>query len=318
MWSIYLNFQIANDMCDSQEILVSVCCAAYNHSAYIRQCLDGFMMQKTNFRFEVLIHDDASTDGTQDIIREYEMKYPDIIKPIYQTENQYCKGGKISFRYNFPRVKGKYIAICEGDDYWTDPFKLQRQVDLLEKHIDYSMCFHNAIEHWDDDQKEDCCFSNIVDREYSGLEIYKTWIVPTASVVFRKGILESEHSDCLQNPHFIYGDIVLFLLAASCGKVMGVREVMSVYRRHEGGVVFNYNANRIIRSLEHHKHIPLVFGKQYETASKELRVSLLISLSFYYLKQNNYFLMMKYLILSSGISIKRTLLCVSEKIKKTI
>ena len=99
--------------------LVSICCITYNHAPYIRQCLDGFMMQQTNFTFEVLIHDDASTDGTADIIREYESKYPDIIKPIYQTENQYSKGVKVSATFNFPRAKGKYIAMCEGDDYWT-------------------------------------------------------------------------------------------------------------------------------------------------------------------------------------------------------
>ena len=99
---------------------------------------------------------------------------------------------------------------------------------------------------------------------------------------------------------------------------MGMKEVMSVYRRHEGGTVFGYNVNRIIRSLEHHKHIPLVFGKQREMASKELRIPLLVSLSFYYLKQKNYFLMMKYLILSSGISIKRTFFCISKKIMRKI
>ena len=96
--------------------LVSVCTLAYNHEPYIRECLDGILMQKTNFAFELLIHDDASTDGTADIIREYETKYPDIIKPIYQTENQYRKRIRINSTYNFPRAKGKYIALCEGDD----------------------------------------------------------------------------------------------------------------------------------------------------------------------------------------------------------
>jgi len=90
-------------------------------------------MQKTTFPFEILIHDDASTDGTADIIREYEAKYPDIIKPIYQRENQYSKGIKISQVYQFPRAQGKYIALCEGDDYWIDPHKLQKQVDYLER-----------------------------------------------------------------------------------------------------------------------------------------------------------------------------------------
>lgn len=94
-------------------------------------------MQKTTFKYEVLIHDDASTDNTADIIREFEAKYPDIIKPIYQTENQYKKGKRMSYEYQLPRARGKYIAMCEGDDYWTDPYKLQKQVSFLESHPDY-------------------------------------------------------------------------------------------------------------------------------------------------------------------------------------
>ncbi len=124
--------------------LLSISCATYNHENFIKDCLDGFVMQKTNFNFEVLIHDDASTDNTANIIREYEQKYPDIIKPIYQTENQYSKGKPISATFNWPRAQSKYIALCEGDDYWTDPNKLQKQVDFLEANPDYMMCFHNA------------------------------------------------------------------------------------------------------------------------------------------------------------------------------
>jgi len=122
-----------------QKPFVSICCLAYNHEPYIRDCLDGFMIQQTNFDFEVLIHDDASTDKTAEIIREYEKKYPDIIKPIYQTENQYSKRVGITRVFQFPRARGKYIAMCEGDDYWTDPLKLQKQVDFLESNPDYGL-----------------------------------------------------------------------------------------------------------------------------------------------------------------------------------
>ena len=99
------------------EFLVSICCITYNHAPFIRQCLNGFVMQKTKFPFEILIHDDASTDGTQEIIREYEQKYPDIIKPIYQAENQYSKGIKINLTYNLPRAKVNIVSIAEGDDH---------------------------------------------------------------------------------------------------------------------------------------------------------------------------------------------------------
>ena len=119
---------------------LSISCITYNHAPYIRQCIEGFLMQKTDFSFEVIIHDDASTDGTEEIIREYESKYPDIIKPLYEKENQYVKGRIGSLVFNFPRAKGKYIALCEGDDYWTDPLKLQKQVELMEKYPEASMC----------------------------------------------------------------------------------------------------------------------------------------------------------------------------------
>lgn len=131
-------------MTNENEIKVSICCLVYNHEKYLRKCLDGFIMQKTNFKFEVLIHDDASTDKSADIIREYEKKYPDIIKPIYQTENQYSKKVKINRTYQYPRIKGKYIALCEGDDYWCDENKLQYQFDIMEKDPNISLCVHKV------------------------------------------------------------------------------------------------------------------------------------------------------------------------------
>lgn len=128
-------------MCD---IGVSIICNAYNHEKYIKDALEGFVMQRTTFPIEVLVHDDASTDNTANIIREYEKKYPDIIKPIYQTENQYSKDNGAVGKIQRSRARGKYIASCEGDDYWTDPYKLQKQFDAMEKHPQYTMCAHAA------------------------------------------------------------------------------------------------------------------------------------------------------------------------------
>ena len=127
------------------EIMVSVICLCYNHENYIKDALDGFVKQKTTFPFEVLIHDDASTDKSAEIIREYEAKYPDIIKPTYQTENQHSQGVKIVKTFLWPKIRGKYIAFCEGDDFWTDENKLQKQVDFLEANPDYTVCVHNTI-----------------------------------------------------------------------------------------------------------------------------------------------------------------------------
>lgn len=123
-----------------EEIMVSVCCTAFKHEKYIRQCLEGFVMQKTDFKYEVIINDDASPDGTADIIREYQAKYPDIIKPIYQPVNQFSQGINIMMETIYPKAKGKYFALCEGDDFWTDPLKLQKQYNAMERNPDCHMC----------------------------------------------------------------------------------------------------------------------------------------------------------------------------------
>ena len=132
--------------------IVSICCLTYNHAPFIRKALDGFLMQEPPTGvsadepwFEILIHDDASTDGTDAIIKEYAAKYPDIIFPLYEEINQYTHGGKGNMDlFNYNRVRGKYIAYCEGDDYWIDAHKLQKQVDFMECHLEYSICTHGC------------------------------------------------------------------------------------------------------------------------------------------------------------------------------
>ena len=177
----------------NEQPIVSICSITYNHAPYIRQCLDGMLMQQTNFAFEIIINDDCSTDGTTEIIREYAEKYPDIIKPIFHRENQYQKGVRGMFaKYVFPKAQGKYIALCEGDDYWTDPLKLQKQVDFLETYPDYSLYFHNAMVHFEDGKTSDHPFGEIEDRDYTDVEIYEKWTIPTASVVLRKDVIESD------------------------------------------------------------------------------------------------------------------------------
>ena len=127
------------------EPMVSICCAAYNHAPYIAQALESFLAQEAPFSIEILVHDDASTDGTQEILREYARRYPDVVKPLFETENQYSKGVAIDPTFNYPRARGKYIALCEGDDLWSDPHKLRRQVDYMEAHPDCTFCFTNGL-----------------------------------------------------------------------------------------------------------------------------------------------------------------------------
>lgn len=126
------------------DVKVTVCCAAYNHEKYIEQTILGFVSQKTDFRFEIIIHEDVSTDGTKAVIQKYADMYPELIVPIFQSENQYSKGRGMVNRSMFAIARGKYIAICEGDDYWTDEFKLQKQYDAMEAHPQCSMCVHHV------------------------------------------------------------------------------------------------------------------------------------------------------------------------------
>lgn len=249
------------------EPLVSISCITYNHAPYIRQCLDGFLMQKTDFAFEVLIHDDASTDGTTEIIKEYQNKFPDIIKPLYEEENQWIKGRRGSAVFNFPRARGKYIAMCEGDDYWIDPLKLQKQVDFMDTHTEYSMCFANAIEHFEGISSKDNMFSVIEDRDYSGYEIYDSWIIPTASVLLKNlPAIHESYSEACNTYKFIYGDIVLFLSCALHGKIRGMSDVFSVYRRHDGGITkWSLKSKDLCVDICNHQlYVSNFFGKEFE------------------------------------------------------
>ncbi|MCQ2743335.1 MAG: glycosyltransferase [bacterium] len=228
------------------EIKVSIHCITYNHAKFIRQALDGFVMQKTNFKFEVLIHDDASTDGTAEIIKEYEKKYPNIIKPIYQTENQWSKGVSISKIFQWPRIQGKYVALCEGDDYWTDPHKLQKQVDFLEAHPEYSICFHPVQVIWENGEHKSSIYpskSKIKRCMKNPFEqLLKVNYIQTNSVMYRwrKDICE------VFPDKIIPGDWYMHLVHAQVGKISYLPDVMSVYRKHEGGIWFNPK-NRVIK-----------------------------------------------------------------------
>ena len=209
------------------EILVSISCITYNHSAYIRQCLDGMLMQQTTFGFEILIHDDCSTDGTDDIIREYASRYPQIIKPLFEEENQYQQGKPIgTIVWNLPRAKGKYIAMCEGDDYWTDPLKLQKQVDFMEANPEYGMVVTAFQQIYNTDSKP---FNTIV---YTKNEILlddilqEIWIA-TMTVMYRVEVTKS------YNPPFdnlLMSDLPLWGYIALNHKIGYLTDITATYR----------------------------------------------------------------------------------------
>jgi glycosyltransferase involved in cell wall biosynthesis len=210
------------------EIMVSIDCITYNHENYIADAMESFLMQKTDFNFEILIHDDASTDRTPEIIKQYESKYPDLIKPIYQTENQYSKGVKISY-FNMERAKGKYIAVCEGDDYWTDPYKLQKQVDYMEKHPECSICIHAVYRVLPDKTK-----LKLHVRPNRGNKVFTV-----EEVIYDNGIFATNSflypAEFNTNRPYFYeiapiGDYPLFIYLALQGTVYYIDDFMSAYR----------------------------------------------------------------------------------------
>lgn len=217
--------------------LVSICCLTYNHEPYIRQALDGFLMQQTNFAYEIVIHDDASADNTANIIREYAEKHPTIFKPLLQTENQRSKlGGGMNPRFNYPRAKGKYIAFCDGDDFWIDPLKLQKQVDFLEQNKDCSFVFHKAKRF---NEIKNIFVKSVPLEDIKSITLnvksfFKIKSVPACSVLFKNCVdfVKFNHS---------HGDFALYCVLMSNGKAGFINEEMAVYRLNEGGVSRNNN-----------------------------------------------------------------------------
>lgn len=231
--------------------LVSIRCTAFRQEKYIAQCLEGFLIQETDFPFEVCVHDDASPDRTADIIREYEAKYPKIIKPLYETENQWSKNDGSFTRVVTAMLTGKYIAMCEGDDYWIDPHKLQTQIDFLESHPDYSMTFHDAeIKNEPGVEPVDSVYPQMEDRDYTATELFEKWTIPTASMVYRREVIDFP----IKNPlNILNGDIFLAEKCAHTGKIRCFNKKMSAYRRQPGGVTWD-KSKQIQRIKEYPAH----------------------------------------------------------------
>lgn len=219
----------------SEDIKVSVCCFTFNHEKFIRDAMEGFLMQKTDFPFEILVHDDASTDETAGILREYQEKHPDLFRIVYQTENQYSKGRKPS-TILLPMAKGKYIALCEGDDYWTDPLKLQKQFEFMENNLDYSGCFHNVYKLHEETGEISLMSSRRRHdnrTSFSTEDLVQGGVISTCSFFFRNDAVLSYPETFLNLPT---GDIPLFVLVSQRGKIGFINEVMSIYRIHNKGI----------------------------------------------------------------------------------
>ena len=217
----------------SKNIKVSIICLVYNHEPYLRKCLEGFVNQKCNFEYEVLIHDDASTDNSASIIREYEEKYPEIIKPIYQKENQHSKGVKITATFLYPKAQGEYLAWCEGDDYWTNENKLQKQVDFLDSHSEYIACAHKYdVINKEGDKVDKITFGYYENEGVYTLDDFQKYEMPSqlATFVYRNIFTKNIEKYRFFDDATLPGDMKAVLFMLLHGNIYRLNEKYSVYR----------------------------------------------------------------------------------------
>jgi glycosyltransferase involved in cell wall biosynthesis len=219
---------------------VSVCVPAFNHEKYIAQMLHGALMQQTSFPFEIVIGDDASTDGTQRIIQEYAEKNPGKIRAYLHPENLGPKeprefAGRNNVLFLLKACSGTYVAMCEGDDYWTDPLKLQKQVDFMDAHPDYSICHHNMEVVYEDGSSSHL-FNKPDQKLTSTIEdiLEDKWFMATASWLYRNYFLENDFAPW--HARAAAGDWAVIIQLAAHGKIGYLPETMGVYRKHSAGL----------------------------------------------------------------------------------
>lgn len=255
---------------EDEPVMVSIRCITYNHAPYIRQCLEGFVMQKTNFRFQAVVHDDASTDGTTEMVREYAEKYPDIIIPMFEEENRWSKHDGSLLTIMYPLLVGKYLAHCEGDDFWTEPYKLQKQVDFLEAHPDYVLTYteFEAV-----DEKSNKLFINKF-RKYSG-DCQKNLILhgnflSTPTTLYRREF-DDEWPDFLKKLPFKprMSDYVHWLYLSSKGKFQLLKDNSASYRVLQQSASHSKDYDKRKAFHDSYREIRLYFNRFYNVGIPE-------------------------------------------------
>ena len=249
------------------ELMVSICCITYNHESYIEDALNGFIHQKTNFKYEIVISNDCSTDKTQQVIDKFKEKYPDLIRDISPRENL---GSINNFYYALNSCKGKYIAFCEGDDYWIDENKLQIQVEFLEHNPDYGMCYTQAKKFFQDKQKfSKNRFGNYVDS-FEDLLINGNRI-PTLTVCARKELITQYAVEIKPQEHnWLMGDYPMWLYIASRSKVQFFDEVTAVYRVLQNSASHSTDIEKRISFSNNVYEIKKFFSKEYNIEIENL------------------------------------------------
>lgn len=264
--------------------VVSICCITYNHEPYIEDALEGFLIQETDFAYEILIHDDASTDRTAEIIREYEYKYPKLIKPIYQTINQFSQGKRMNAEFNFTRALGDYLAICEGDDFWTSPVKLIKQVEALSQSVTASISFHPTEVLTGKSQNKPLLngygYYGKSTQFFLGGELISQAgpAMAMCSIIVKKHVIE-----CLKekSPKFFFTRMSHFFLQSTAlmqGEACYIPDFMASYRYgHEGSwsskcsVDASYRFNQIEKFIEALDELAVIFPNKHVKAISRAR-----------------------------------------------
>ncbi|MFR9543692.1 MAG: glycosyltransferase [Rikenellaceae bacterium] len=210
--------------------LVTVKCNTYNHAPYIRQCLEGFVMQQTNFKFEVNLYDDASTDGTTEIVKEYIEKYPHLFRPFIQKVNLFSTNKPLRRKIIDSNIRGKYIAFCEGDDYWIDPLKLQKQVDFLEANPDYGLC-HTRMKRLIQKTGKMVESQTLVGLKETAETLLTNYYIYTLTTMYRADLYSQYCKEVEpQNKGWLMGDTPMFLWFLTNSKIKGFEDITGVYR----------------------------------------------------------------------------------------
>lgn len=302
---------------NTEEVMVSICCAVYNHLPYLKKAIDGFLAQETTFEYEIIINDDVSTDGSRELLREYQQRYPDRLRVLFQEENQYSRGKKPFWDILVPEVQGKYIAICEGDDCWVDSHKLQKQFNIMERETSCVFCVHKVRDVNPDGELSDNTYppEQLEEGLISQYDFIKMLFAPsrywfhTSSFFFRTSEVKKFNG---AYPQFIkqagVGDVPLTWLLASRGNIFYVNSEMSHYRRDVDGSWSNrmqereYRKNMTRKQLESLKSYNAFTKYRYNELIKED----IIKCEFdYYRLSNNFWAMKqrKYRKLYSALSI---------------
>ncbi|OWP61517.1 hypothetical protein CDA63_19070 [Hymenobacter amundsenii] len=239
--------------------LVSVLLITYNHVSYIRQAIDGILMQEGPFEIELIVGDDCSTDGTSAIVDEYIASYPNIIRLLSRDKN-------LGASHNLDRClsagHGQYLATIEGDDYWTDPHKLARQVEFMDNNPDYSLCFHNALVVYEDGSgKASHPMTADLKREYTLDDITRDWNIASASLLYRNGLLPKLPEWAFEGTAT---DLPVISILANQGRVACLPEIMSVYRINNSGVTRTGKGDAFMLGIVRmHKNVDKYLGLRY-------------------------------------------------------